>query len=122
MMSSMTAEPDPSTLGRYLRQQRELARLSLREMARITNVSNAYLSQLERGLHAPSLRVLQAVAKALDVPVEELLSLTPHWSGHIERDAGTSDVESSIRREPRLTPDQKTALIAVFRSYLDTGG
>jgi transcriptional regulator with XRE-family HTH domain len=119
----MSARP-PATFGQYMRQQRELARLSLREMARMTNVSNAYLSQIERGLHAPSLRVMQAVAKALDVPVEELVSLTPgasrQWRSERETDDGAG-VEAAIRREDRLSPDQKAALITVFRSYLQAG-
>ena len=119
----MSAGPSP-TFGQYMRQQRELARLSLREMARMTNVSNAYLSQIERGLHAPSLRVMQAVANALGVPVERLVSFTPgvsgSWPAEGQPDLGT-DVESAIRNEDRLTPDQKAALIAVFRSYLEAG-
>ena len=55
-------------LGAYLREQRELAQLSLRELSRLTHVSNAYLSQIERGLHEPSLRVLRALASALEDP------------------------------------------------------
>jgi transcriptional regulator with XRE-family HTH domain len=57
--------PGKATIGSYIRAQRELARLSLRELARISHVSNAYLSQVERGMHEPSLRVLAAVAEAL---------------------------------------------------------
>ena len=60
-------------LGRFLREQRALASLSVREMARMAQVSNAYLSQVERGMHAPSLRVMRALADALEVPVEEML-------------------------------------------------
>ena len=63
-------------LGRFLREQRALASLSLREMARMAQVSNAYLSQVERGLHAPSLRVMRALADALEVPVEDLVHLS----------------------------------------------
>ena len=70
----MTESSGP--LGAFLRQQRALARLSVRQMARQANVSNAYLSQIERGLHAPSLRVMRALADALEVPVEDLVHLS----------------------------------------------
>src|SRR5205823_237851 len=60
-------------LGRFIRAQRRLAHMSLREMAALTSVSNAYLSQIERGLHQPSLRVLRSIAQALSIAPEELL-------------------------------------------------
>ena len=62
--------PGKATIGSYIRTQRELSRLSLRELARMSQVSNAYLSQVERGIHEPSLRVLAAVAEALSLPLE----------------------------------------------------
>ena len=61
-------------LGGFIRQQRRIADLSLRELASLTSVSNAYLSQIERGLHQPSLRVLRAIADALDVTPTTLLT------------------------------------------------
>ena len=64
--------PGKATIGSYIRTQRELSRLSLRELARMSQVSNAYLSQIERGMHEPSLRVLAAVAEALSLPLEGL--------------------------------------------------
>ena len=64
--------PGKATIGSYIRTQRELSRLSLRELARMSQVSNAYLSQVERGIHEPSLRVLAAVAEALSLPLEDL--------------------------------------------------
>ncbi len=64
--------PGKATIGSYIRAQRELSRLSLRELARMSQVSNAYLSQVERGIHEPSLRVLAAVAEALSLPLEDL--------------------------------------------------
>ena len=107
-------------LGAFLRQQRALARLSVREMARQANVSNAYLSQIERGLHAPSLRVMRALADALDVPVEDLV----HLSDTDEKPSPSatpqsSDVETAIKRDPRLTEGRKQALLAVYRSYVE---
>ena len=62
-----------NALGTFLRMQRRLADLSLREMAALTSVSNAYLRQIERGLHQPSLRVLRSIAQALSIAPEELL-------------------------------------------------
>src|SRR5918996_961558 len=60
-------------LGAFIRAQRQLADLSLREMAALTRISNAYLSQVERGLHQPSLTVLRAIADALGLTTEQLL-------------------------------------------------
>lgn len=106
--------------GEYLRTQRRLAELSLRELAAQTQVSNAYLSQIERGLHQPSVRVLRAVAEALGIPPDQLFAhagLKPTASAS---DDAPSDVEAAIRAEPRLTAAQQDALIAVYRSYLAT--
>src|SRR5215210_3258012 len=71
-----TGDDDPRVrqLGQYIRLQRQMADLSLRGMADLTKVSNAYLSQIERGLHQPSLRVLQAIAEALNIPADTLLA------------------------------------------------
>ena len=103
-------------LGAYIREQRKLARLTLRELAELTQVSNPYLSQIERGLHEPSVRVLRAIAKALNVSAETLLG----QSGLLE-DAGPdptgADTESSLRADPYLSPEQKDALISVYRTY-----
>ena len=102
-------------VGAYIRAQRELSRMSLRELSRISQVSNAYLSQIERGLHEPSVRVLTAVAEALKLPMEDLLGRTPS-DAEGARDADA--VAVAIRAEPRLTTAQKEALLAVYESYL----
>jgi len=107
-------------LGAFLRRQRALARLSLREMARQSNVSNAYLSQIERGLHAPSLRVMRALADALGVPVEDLVHLSDSEEKRSASGAPPSgDVETAIKRDPRLTEAHKKALLGVYRSYVE---
>ena len=112
-------EPGPgSALGQFIREQRQLAKLSLREMARLTSVSNAYLSQVERGLHAPSVRVLQSLAEALGVPVEELLHQGTPGARTAEPDDGVS-VEAAVRRDRRLSPAQKEALLSVYRGFLE---
>ena len=66
-------ERQREALGSYIRSQRKLANLSLRQLADLAKVSNPYLSQIERGLHAPSVRVLRSIAEALDLSAETLL-------------------------------------------------
>jgi transcriptional regulator with XRE-family HTH domain len=113
------------TLGAFIRTQRKLANLSLRQLADMTSLSNPYLSQIERGLHQPSVRVLKLISEALDVSAETLLA----QAGLLDSDRGgapgpgaggspASDAESAIRADQRLTDDQKSALITVYRSML----
>src|SRR5215831_3575974 len=106
-------------LGAFIRNRRKLARLSLRQLAEMTSLSNAYLSQLERGLHLPSVRVLKLLSEALNVSVETLLAQAPSGDGAAAADGPpTSPVESAISAEERLAGEQKAALIAVYRSML----
>jgi len=104
------------TLGAFIRAQRQLANLSLRQMADLAQVSNPYLSQLERGLHEPSVRVLQSIARALNVSAETLLA----HAGIDEAEAPLDqpDTEAAIRGDERLSDDQKQALLSVYRSYV----
>jgi transcriptional regulator with XRE-family HTH domain len=83
----------------------------------MTEVSNPYLSQLERGLHQPSVRVLKAIATALNLSAETLLVQAGllDEAGE-EADAARSSVESAIRTDPILSNDQKEALINVYRA------
>ncbi|WP_433280491.1 helix-turn-helix domain-containing protein [Pseudonocardia xinjiangensis] len=113
-------------LGDFIRAQRQLANLSLREMASMTSVSNAYLSQVERGLHQPSLKVLRSIADALQLSTEQLLSQAG-WAtttGSAAGSAGGSSAgeatgtEDAIRKDPRLSPEQRTALLGVYRSFV----
>jgi transcriptional regulator with XRE-family HTH domain len=109
------------TLGGFLRAQRRLAGLSLRQLAEITSVSNAYLSQIERGLHKPSLDVLRAVARGLNVSAETLLDQVGLFEDPPQRergDANGADSEAAIRADPRLTSSQSEALLAVYRSFV----
>lgn len=117
-------EKDPwrsqlTLLGEFIRTQRKLARLSLRDLADMTKVSNAYLSQIERGLHQPSVRVLQAVSQALNVSAETLLAQAGLIveAGEVAA-AGVNATELTIRADPLLTTAQKEALIGVYRSFL----
>ncbi len=106
-------------LGDFIRTQRKLANLSLRELASLTNLSNAYLSQIERGLHEPSVRVLTSISRALNVPAEGLL----HQAGLLDDlgNVGTPATESAIRSDPGLSESQKEALLGVYRSFKDAG-
>jgi transcriptional regulator with XRE-family HTH domain len=103
-------------LGAFIRAQRQLANLSLRQMSDLAHVSNPYLSQLERGLHEPSVKVLQSISRALNVSAETLLA---HAGLADDRnDAVTADTETAIRADARLHDDQKQALLSVYRSYV----
>jgi len=103
-------------LGSFIRMQRELANLSVRATAARAGISNPYLSQLERGLHEPSVRVLTAVARALHVPAETLL----HEAGLVDPEGDRPDdgeTEAAIRRDAHLSAEQREALLGVYRSY-----
>jgi transcriptional regulator with XRE-family HTH domain len=119
-------------LGAFIRERRKQANLSLRQLAEMTSLSNPYLSQIERGLHQPSVRVLKALSEALNVSAETLLAqagLIDAIAGKHEEPGesdqpepgepgGVPDVELAIRADKRLGHEQKNALIAVYRSML----
>jgi transcriptional regulator with XRE-family HTH domain len=110
-------------LGSFIRAQRKLANLSLRQAAALANVSNPYLSQIERGLHEPSVRVLRSIARALNMSAETLLDSAGLLDDEASRpSAGGSDTEAAIRADPDLTDEQKQALLSVYRSYLLVNG
>jgi transcriptional regulator with XRE-family HTH domain len=105
-------------LGDFIRAQRQMANLSLRQLSELTAVSNPYLSQVERGLHEPSVRVLKSIATALNVSAETLLK----QAGLINDTATVTDddaTESAIRADKRLTAAQRRALLGVYRSYIE---
>jgi transcriptional regulator with XRE-family HTH domain len=104
-------------LGALLRAQRRAADLSLRDLAARTKVSNAYLSQLERGLHEPSLGVLTAIASALGVPLGVLLTRAGMLEGS-EEEPPRRETEAAILRDPELSEPQRTALLSVYRSFV----
>jgi transcriptional regulator with XRE-family HTH domain len=117
-------------LGAFIRSQRKLANLSLRQLAEMTSLSNPYLSQVERGLHQPSVRVLRLISDALNVSAETLLTQAglldgnrPGATSSGPADAGRPtapgpDAEAAILADQRLTDEQKNALITVYRSML----
>jgi transcriptional regulator with XRE-family HTH domain len=107
------------SLGDYLREQRSLAQMSLRQLAEQSDVSNPYLSQIERGLRRPSAEVLQQIARALKISVESLYVK----AGILDAsDVEEGSVEHAIALDSRLTDRQRTALIDIYRSFIsDTG-
>lgn len=111
------------TLGGFIRTQRRMAKLTLRDMADLAKVSNPYLSQIERGLHEPSVRVLKSIASALDMSVETLLAQAGLLEDLVPPDPSvdsTPGTEAAIRIDPKLSDDQKEALLAVYRGFLAT--
>jgi transcriptional regulator with XRE-family HTH domain len=119
-------EAQREVLGAFIREQRKRANLSLRQLAELTSLSNPYLSQVERGLHQPSVRVLKALSGALNVSAETLLAqaglidaMTTGTNGATDtQEPNVPGTEQAIVADPRLGDDQKAALIAVYRSML----
>jgi transcriptional regulator with XRE-family HTH domain len=116
-----TEDDDPRPmLGGFIRAQRQMANLSLRQLSAMTKVSNPYLSQIERGLHEPSVRVLKSIADALDVSAQTLFEQAGLISDLGQR--GDEATESAIRADRRLTEAQRAALLSVYRSYVGDNG
>ena len=113
------AQRQLQALGDFIKAQRKMAELSLRELAARTNVSNPYLSQIERGLHEPSVRVLKAIASALNMSAESLLRQAGLIEDDEEIDESTPTTEKAIGADKALKPEQRTALLAVYRSYVE---
>ena len=111
------ADKDPRAawedLGEYIREQRRQAELSVRKLADLANVSNPYLSQIERGLKRPSAEILQQIARALQVSAESLYVR----AGILDEDR-ESDLIATIRAQSDLSTDQKQVLIRVYESFL----
>ncbi len=125
-------EAQREALGAFIREQRKRANLSLRQLAELTSLSNPYLSQVERGLHQPSVRVLKAISDALNLSAETLLAQAglidamvpaapgtqPDGAAAAEAAGEKPETEDAIRADKRLSDEQKAALIAVYRSML----
>ena len=115
------AESDDSVLvafGEFVRAQRQLAQVSLRNLAKMSGVSDSYLSQIERGNYRPSPQVVKALAQAFGLKPEQLYTML----GFMDEEGSNSipSVEQAIQLDPRLQPEQKEALIRVYRSFLGT--
>ena len=103
--------------GEYVQAQRKLAKLSLRELAARAEISNAYLSQIERGLHAPSIRVLRSLADAFEVSAVTILEQAGLLDDERDDEKVRAETEAAIRADPRLTAAQKEALLAVYSGF-----
>jgi len=101
-------------VGDYIRQHRESARISLRQLAEIAGVSNPYLSQIERGLRKPSAEILQQIAKALRISAEALYV----QAGILDERAGDPDVLAAVMKDGRLTDRQKQVLLDIYESFV----
>jgi transcriptional regulator with XRE-family HTH domain len=117
--AALVKPEDSSTwkgLGEFIRAQRQLADLSLRQLAELANVSNPYLSQVERGIYKPSAQVLKGIADALQVSAQSMYMR----AGLLDEEGeAPSGVEMAIRTDVQLTTDQKETLLRVYRGLLD---
>ncbi|WP_229117280.1 helix-turn-helix domain-containing protein [Enemella dayhoffiae] len=111
-------EPPKSLLGTFIRQQRELAELSMRQMSTMVGISNPYLSQIERGLRAPSAGVAAGIATALGISVDELYQRAGYVSAKAEAGEKT-DLQRAIDSASELTAAQRRSLSEVYRSFVD---
>jgi transcriptional regulator with XRE-family HTH domain len=101
------------SIGEYIREQRQRAKISLRQLAEQTGVSNPYLSQVERGLRKPSAEILQQIAKGLRISAEVLYV----QAGILTDRDSESDVESAVRADLALSERQKQVLIDIYDSF-----
>jgi transcriptional regulator with XRE-family HTH domain len=110
------ADSNDSGLGDFIRRQRELSEVSMRQFAQLVGISNPYLSQIERGLRAPSEQVVQSIADALQVSADTLYE----QAGLGVDDDQPSAVIAAIRDDPKLTSRQRRSLIEIYESFTGT--
>ena len=115
----MAPDGNLERLGTFIREQRQRANLSLRELAARTSVSNPYLSQIERGLHQPSVRILKSIAVALKIPAATLLAEAGLLDDdeHSAASKRSPATEIAIQADPELTDEQRDALLRQYREY-----
>ena len=101
------------TIGEYIRQQREQAKISMRQLASAAGVSNPYLSQIERGLRRPSAEILQQIAKGLRISAEALYV----QAGILEDRRSDSGVRMAVLADPGLSERQKQVLLEIYESF-----
>ena len=105
------------SFGAYLRSQRQLAQLTLRQLAELSSISNPYLSQIERGLHQPSVAVIRSIADALNLSADALLAQVAGLEG-TEAAGPSMTTEAAIRADAGLSSVQKSALLSVYRTMV----
>ena len=101
------------TIGDFIREQREQAQVSLRQLSKLAGVSNPYLSQIERGLRKPSADILQQIAKGLRISAEQLYIR----AGILEDRHGDSELIGTILADTTLTERQKSVLVEIYESF-----
>ncbi len=106
-------------LGEFIKGQRQINQLSQRELARLSDLSDTYMSQIERGLHEPSIRVLRALAESLGIQPSQLLNYAAGLPVDGVEERSPVRVEDAIRADARFSAAQKRALLGVVRSYLE---
>lgn len=118
-MANMEEKVDPMLVafGEFVRAQRRLAQVSQRNLAKMSGVSDSYLSQLERGNYRPSPQVVKSLAEAFGLEPRQLFMMLGFMD---EDDTSSLSVEHAVQMDDRLTADQKESLIRVYRSF--TGG
>jgi transcriptional regulator with XRE-family HTH domain len=102
-----------SSIGSYIREQREQAKISIRQLAQAAGVSNPYLSQVERGLRRPSADILQQIAKGLRISAEALYV----QAGMLDEKKAETSVTDAIMADPEITERQKQMLIDIYESF-----
>ena len=103
-----------SGLGGFIREQRDQAQMSLRQLAKAADVSNPYLSQVERGLRRPSAEILNRIAQGLRISSETLYV----QAGILEeRDETNHDLVAEVRRDPWLSEEQKKTVIQIYETF-----
>ena len=107
-----------NSIGEYIREQREQAKISLRQLSQAAGVSNPYLSQIERGLRKPSAEILQQIAKGLRISAEALYV----QAGILEDQPADSGVRSALLADPGLSERQKQVLIEIYESFRKENG
>jgi transcriptional regulator with XRE-family HTH domain len=107
------AKLDVRNLGEYIRDQRNSAQISLRQLAKLAGVSNPYLSQIERGLRKPSAEILQQIAKALRISAEALYV----QAGILDESYADSDVPAAVHGDAAITERQKQVLLEIYDSF-----
>ena len=101
-------------VGDYIREQRNAARVSVRELARAAGVSNPYLSQVERGLRKPSAEILASIARGLKISAETLYE----QAGILDRRSGNPDTVAAIRSDTSLSERHKAVLLELYETYV----
>jgi transcriptional regulator with XRE-family HTH domain len=105
-------------LGGFIKNQREIARMSVRRLAELAEVSNPYLSQIERGLRRPSAEILQQIARALQISAETLYVRAGLLGDDV---TAANEVRDAIVRDPLLSAEQQRALLNVYDSFVASG-